>query len=607
MTQKIRILSENLCNKIAAGEVVERPASVVKELVENSLDAGAREIRVEVEKGGKRLIRVVDDGGGMSRDDALLCLERHATSKIRSDEDLFHLNTLGFRGEALPSIAAVSRFALRTRSEESLEGWELYVEAGTVKRAGAVGCPTGTTIEIRDLFFNTPARRKFLRRDETELGHVADVVTKLALACPEVQFYLSHNGRTLIDVYRQGSLAERIGSLLGRPLLQEMVSLTADGPDGLGLSGLVSQPSANRATTGSVYTFINGRYIRDRVVQHALLEGYRSLLEKGRYPHAVLFLTIDPQLVDVNVHPTKHEVRFRDQRTVHDFIAAAVQDALRPSSWLSAGEVRPAEEAEVPERTPPGGDCGSSHAAGTGPEVGLRQRVQESLQKYAGGSAAPSVRPTPAPGTPFVLPVRDEGKRSGGLFSSLRVIGQFRSSYILCQDGDDLLLIDQHAAHERISFERLRHEYRQGRVERQGLLFPAVIELDFREASLFEECRKEFGRLGFDLDPFGGRTFALKAIPQILAGADAEQLLRDVAGEIATIGKSALVEDKVEQVLMLMACHGVIRANQALDTARVEALLRQLDEVNFKGHCPHGRPVMRRLTLIEIERMFKRS
>jgi DNA mismatch repair protein MutL len=614
MKTKIRILSENLCNKIAAGEVVERPASVVKELVENSLDAGATEIRVEVEGGGKKLIRVVDDGEGMGRDDAFLCLERHATSKIRSDEDLFRLQTLGFRGEALPSIAAVSRFALRSRPEETLEGWEIYAEGGTVKRAGAVGSPRGTTIEVRDLFFNTPARRKFLRRDETELGHVGDVVTKLALAHPEVQFRLVHNGRSLIDVYRQAQLRERVASLLGRPLLRDLVPLAVDGPEGLGLHGLVAQPALSRSTSGSAFTFINGRYIRDRVVQHALMEGYRNLLEKGRYPVAVLFLAIDPALVDVNVHPTKHEVRFRDQRLVHEFISRSIRETLRPSAWLSAAEEEPQgrdgnllSAMDEPAALAPI----ASKPFADGPTGEHRQRVQEALSSYA--STRPEEEP-PAPvadfrrpAGPFVLPAREPQGGKGGFFSALEIIGQYRRSYILAQDGDDLILIDQHAAHERIAFERLRAQFRQGSVERQALLFPAVLELDFREAALLNEHLEELGRLGFDLEPFGGKTLALKAVPRLLSDADAERLVRDVAGEIATVGNSALVEEALDEVFAVMACHSVVRANQTLGPAQIGALLRELDHVDFKAHCPHGRPVMKRLCLAEVERMFKRS
>ncbi|NIQ95894.1 MAG: DNA mismatch repair endonuclease MutL, partial [Desulfuromonadales bacterium] len=332
MSQNIRVLPENLCNKIAAGEVVERPASVVKELVENSIDAGATDILVEVESGGKRLIRIVDNGSGMNQDDAFLALERHATSKVRDEDDLFAVATLGFRGEALPSIASVSRLRLRTRAAGSETGWEIYAEGGSVKKAGEVGATQGTTIEVRNLFFNTPARRKFMRREQTEMGHVADVVTKQALACRNVRFRLVHGNRTLLEAHPEESLEARVATILGRPLIREMRSLDRNDGTDLRISGLVSQPSQTRSSPSHVYTFINGRYIRDRVVQHAVMEGYRNLLMKGRYPVAVLFIDIDPALVDVNVHPTKQEVRFRDQRLVHDFITSAVRQTLRDSS-----------------------------------------------------------------------------------------------------------------------------------------------------------------------------------------------------------------------------------------------------------------------------------
>lgn len=611
MAHKIKILPENLCNKIAAGEVVERPASVVKELLENSLDAGATRILLDVEAGGRKLIRVVDDGLGMGRDDAFLCVERHATSKISSDEDLFNLNTLGFRGEALPSIASVSRVCLRTRSEEAEEGWEIHLEGGTVKRADAVGMPRGTTIEVRNLFFNTPARRKFLRRDETELGHVGDVFTRLALAHPQVHFRLTSNERVLTEVFRQNTLEERVASLLGRPLLREMQPLDCNAGEGLRLHGLLGRAEASRSTTGAIYTFINGRYIRDRVVQHGLLEGYRNLLMKGRYPVAVLFLEIDPLQVDVNVHPTKHEVRFREQSLVHDFIASAVREALR-----GAGESEPELQPQRLSVGMPQENIASdpfprpSFSATESPSVSDRHRqsVQESLLSY--GRTLDTARPDrsyqPAPG-PFRVPEPVAAASAAeGFFSGLQLIGQYRQSYLLCQDGEDLLLIDQHAAHERIGFERLKAQAAKGRIEGQSLLFPLVLELDFREADLLQQHLGEMARLGFEIEPFGGRSFSVIAIPAVLAQADTARLVRDMVGEMVLVGKSALIEEALDEVLILMACHSVIRANQALTPAQIRALLRDLDGVDFNGHCPHGRPVFKRMSLGEIEKMFKR-
>ncbi|BCA80048.1 DNA mismatch repair endonuclease MutL [Desulfuromonas sp. AOP6] len=599
MKHRIQLLPEKLCNQIAAGEVVERPSSVVKELVENSLDAGATEVRVEVEKGGRSLIRIVDNGSGMGREDAFLSLERHATSKIRTDEDLFAIRTLGFRGEALPSIAAVSRLTLRTREEDSLEGSEIYLEGGTVRRADAIGMPRGTTIEVRNLFFNLPARRKFLRREETELGHIGDVVTKMALARPDVQFKLSHNGRVLLDVYRHDSLRQRALALLGKTLASDLVAVEGDGQD-LKVTGLVSQPSSTRSTTSAMFAFVNGRYVRDRVIQHAILDGYRNLLLKGRYPVVVLFIEMDPQLVDVNVHPTKHEVRFREQSLVHDFIAATVRDALRPAAWLKE-EPRPeiGRDARAPWED-------ASRPISSPLPPGLPLPAPSSAPRFEAREVAD---PFGSPSAPALsLPEKNICRdSSAGFFSSLILIGQFGHSYLLCQEGDDLILIDQHAAHERIGFERLKSQLRQGKIERQALLFPDVLEFDFRQAALVQEHLDDLQRLGFEMEPFGGNSFVLKAVPQLLHKADPVALLRDVAGELAQIGQSDMLEEALDQVLILMACHTMVRANQKLSLPQMQALLNDMDTVDFKGHCPHGRPVMQRLSRGEIEKMFKRT
>ncbi len=607
MSGTIQILPEQLCNQIAAGEVVERPASVVKELLENALDAGATDIVVEVEKGGRRLIRVIDNGRGMGKDDAFLCLERHATSKIRAADDLFALRTLGFRGEALPSIASVSRLLLRTHAAVEESGWEIYAEGGVIRRAGACGMPPGTTVEVRDLFFNTPARRKFLRKEETEFGHIADLVTRLALAAPQVHFRLVHDGRTLVDAYRQHRLADRVGALLGRPLLTDLLELEVDDGQGLRLSGFISQPAVQRATTGALHIYINHRYVRDRVVRHALLEGYRHVLPRGRYPVVVLFFELDPARVDVNVHPTKDEVRFRDQRQVHDFIAEAVRATLKSSSWL---EVRDSATSTAEIFSP----VTASPLASPPPSRDPRQEVQESLETYARGASfvtrpaitAPSSGAAAISSSLVVVPLQPTTAEDG-FFSSLRLIGQYRNSYLVCQDGSDLVLIDQHAAHERIGFERLRSQYRQGRIPSQSLLFPVIIEVDHGEAEALREALPHLERLGLVVEPFGGKSYVLKEIPQLLDAGQAEQLLRDLAAELRQIGSSSLAEDALEQVLILMACHGVIRANQPLSPPQMTALLRDLDRVDFGAQCPHGRPVMVRQRLTEIEKLFKRT
>ena len=604
MSGTIQILPEQLCNQIAAGEVVERPASVVKELLENALDAGATEIIVEVEKGGRRLIRVVDNGHGMGRDDAFLCLERHATSKIRAADDLFALRTLGFRGEALPSIASVCRMLLRTHAAGEESGWEIYAEGGVIRRANAFGMPPGTTVEVRDLFFNTPARRKFLRKEETELGHIADLVTRLALVSPQVRFRLVHDGKTLIDAYRQNRLAERVGALLGRPLLADLLELDVDDGEGMRLSGFISQPAVQRATTGALHLYINHRYVRDRVARHALLEGYRHVLPRGRYPVVVLFLELDPGRVDVNVHPTKDEVRFRDQRQVHDFIAEAVRRTLKTSSWL------PDPQTPVVDTPTASGLDVDDMPRAAAPSRDLRQAVQESLDTYTRTHFPPLPSRVIAPNFSagaFSAPIESPPAVETGFFSSLLLIGQYRNSYLVCQDGQDLILIDQHAAHERIGFERLRSYYHQGRIPSQALLFPVVIEVDFAEAQALRESLPHLERLGLIVEPFGGKSYVLKEIPQLLDAGQAEQLLRDLAAELRQIGQSTLAEDALEQVLILMACHGVIRANQALSPPQMTALLRDLDRVDFGAQCPHGRPVMVRQRLAEIEKLFKRS
>ncbi|MDZ4183977.1 MAG: DNA mismatch repair endonuclease MutL [Desulfuromonadales bacterium] len=585
MPPSIHLLPENLCNQIAAGEVVERPASVVKELVENSLDAHATQITIEIDGGGSRLIRVSDDGDGMGKDDVFLCLERHATSKISSSADLFRLQTLGFRGEALPSIAAVSRLTVRSQTATAAEGWELYVEAGTVKKAGAIGLPTGTTIEVRDLFFNTPARRKFLRKEETEFGHIAELVTRLALCSPEVQFQLVHNQRTILNAPRQHKLEERIATLLGRPLLADLVKVAmADPGAGLELQGLISHPNLHRSSSAAIYTYINGRYVRDRVVQHAILDGLRHLFPRGRYPVAVLFLSIPGGAVDVNVHPTKHEVRFSQQALVHDFIAGAVREALRPGI-----ESLPPQPPAVDRSHGSSGSYGGTVTLPVAaPVVAEVTQVSEPVVTWA------------APATP--------ARFAGAYFSSLRIIGQFRASYIVAEDDEHLLLIDQHAAHERIGFERLRREFHNGAVARQGLLFPEIVQFDFKETALLSEHLQPLGRLGFELEPFGPRTFALKAVPQLLAGRDNfVQLLHDIASDLAELGVSRRIEDALDSFLLLISCHGMVRARQKLSLIEMTALLAELDGIDFNAHCPHGRPVYSRLSDPEIARLFRRS
>lgn len=604
----IHVLPEALCNKIAAGEVVERPSSVVKELLENSLDAGATDILIELQAGGKKLIRVADNGSGMNRQDAFLSLERHATSKINSDADLFALQTLGFRGEALASIASVSRFLLQTCANEQGLGQQIYAEGGAVKRAEEVGLPQGTVIEVRNLFFNLPARRKFLRKEQTELSHVADVVTKQALSNPAVSFRLKHNERMMLELRREKGLRERFAALLGRSLLKDMSPIECRSEPDLQLAGLISQPQLTRSAGSHIYTFINGRYIRDRVVQHAVMAGYRNLLMKGRYPVVVLFIELDPAQVDVNVHPTKHEVRFRDQGLVHDFIVDSLRKALRPADWIeqSSGST---DSEPVFAATPAAQYCYQPTAAAVPLQAGEAVATyQPQVSPQEGFSAPlPVEQAVTEGGSSAAEQLSLPQSETEGFFSRLQILGQYHQSYLLCQDADDLILVDQHAAHERIGFEKLRQTYTQGSVPSQALLFPEILELDFRSATALEENRVELGRLGFEIEPFGGKSFALKSIPQVLINRNVGELVVDVALELEKIGRTGQLQESIDDILILMACHGVIRANQALSTLESKALLRELDSIDFKANCPHGRPVMQRLTLTEIERLFRRQ
>ncbi len=497
MSHRITILPETLTNKIAAGEVVERPSSVIKELIENALDAGATDISVEISAGGRRLIRVSDNGHGMSREDALLSLERHATSKIRSEDDLDGILTLGFRGEALPSIASVSRFSLATREPDSLEGTEITVEGGRVRDVKACGMAPGTVISVEQIFFNIPARLKFMKSAETETGHVGDVVARMAVSRPAVAFLCSSDGRDLLKVQRS-DLRRRVSQVVGRDTAEKLHAVDYD--DGyVSVSGFVSGPSLVRSGLQSMFTYINGRFVRDKLVQHAVMQAYRGVIDRGRYPVVALFIQLPAGEVDVNVHPTKHEVRFRRQSTVHDAIQAAVEAVLRSSPWLAD---RP--ELPLPSTAPTGQAYRERIAAAAQASLAMPRR-EEYLRTgsvYAAGSGNP-VSPAPEsqpitvsePATAFQpQPSNSEG---AGYFSSLAIIGQFHSEYILCQSGQELVIIDQHAASERVAYQRLKQQFLAGGVESQRLLFPETVELSFSEVAAAVAFSQGSGRSRF--------------------------------------------------------------------------------------------------------------
>lgn len=586
---KIRILPEIVSNKIAAGEVVERPSSVVKELVENALDANSSRIMIEVEQGGRSLIRVSDNGIGMSRDDALLASERYATSKIHSDEDLFAIHTLGFRGEALPSIAAVSKFYLITRDEASQAGTEIIIEGGKIKKVSDVGAPRGTMVTVKHLFFNTPARRKFLKTVSTEMGHIADTVARMALGRSNVQFRLTHNKRQVKNWPSTENPADRIADVLGVDIQQDLHQIEYT-EDDLLVDGWISSGRISRSTSRGIYVYVNGRYVRDRVIQHALFEGYRARLVKGQFPMAVLFIQVPYDQVDVNVHPTKHEVRFAQQKKVHGVIVGIVGERLRladQQDWTinKITENRwPAEQSGVAE-----------------PKCDFRIPEKQIRSQH----------PVPGAhqGTPRVkYPESSIQTRlwKRKRFGDLNVIGQFRDTYILCESEDGLVLIDQHAAHERILFERLKNRSQDSKKTAQKRLIPETIDLGYREGKILEKLIPNLDELGLEIEPFGGNTFVVKSVPELLKNSDVKPLVMEMVEKIAEIGFTSGLEKAVDACLMLMACHGAIRANQKLSNREIKGLLEQLDTCDQPSNCPHGRPTWIDWKIKDLEKLFKR-
>ncbi len=639
---KIKILPEILSNKIAAGEVVERPASVVKELVENALDAGSSRIMIDIEKGGRSMIRVSDNGSGMGRDDALLALERYATSKIYKDQDLFQIQTLGFRGEALPSIASVSRFTLVSREQSADVGTEIYVEGGKIKNVSDIGAPKGTMITIRQLFFNTPARRKFLKTVGTEMGHIADNVASMALGHPGVQFRLSHNEKIVKDWPPVTEPLDRVVDVLGSDLKNDLHAIQFKN-DALSLSGWVSSPRTTRRTSRGLYIYVNGRFVRDRVIQHALIEGFSQRMVKGQFPVAALFITVPFEDVDVNVHPTKNEVRFARQRDVHEAVRQAVSQTLftaDQSSWATRKSFKN-EAFDKPRRVAetgmkefglrPGGGIetdapeGRRNAKGgkrksewgrRNAEIGMKpsfDRFQPKMPNTEeiverGISEEPTTRNSQPPTTNPQLTTHKmqtaiwQKKR----FGDMRIIGQLHNTYIVCEADGGMILIDQHAAHERILFERFNARAAGSPKAAQRLLVPESIELGYREAGVLEKIIPDLASLGLDIEPFGGNTFVIKSIPPQLSERDVKSLVVDIVEKIVEIGFSSGLAELLAECRMVMACHGAIRANQALSEAQIKGLLAQLDDCENPSHCPHGRPTWIRWDIQTLERSFKR-
>lgn len=590
---RIQNLPTQLVNQIAAGEVIERPASVVKELLENSLDAGADRIEVDIEAGGTKLIRVRDNGSGIHRDDLVLALAPHATSKIRTLEELERVASLGFRGEALASIASVSRLRMVSRQENSDRAWEL--DSGGLAGAGGpkpAAAPTGTTVEVRDLFFNTPARRKFLRTEKTEFSHIDSVVRRLSMSRYDVGLTLRHNGRTLFHCKAGESETQsehRIAELLGSEFLDHSVSVDTQGA-GFHLWGRIGLPTFSRAQADLQYFFVNGRMVRDRVVTHAVRQAYQDVLYHGRHPAYLLYLTMDPAAVDVNVHPAKQEVRFRQSGLVHDFLFSAIHGALR--------EVRPAGEAPAdPQPKLPGVTLGSGGRTTPFRQQGMPLQVREQSVAYATLSEV---------GT--ALPVPEEQPDGGAVQHPLGyALGQLHGIYILAQNQHGLVLVDMHAAHERITYERMKLAWQEESLRTQPLLVPQKLAVAPREADLAEENAGLFQRIGLGVDRTGEATLLIRHIPVMLQGADAEQLVRDVLADLAEQGGSNRVDESIRQLLATMACHGSVRANRRLTLDEMNALLRDMERTELSGQCNHGRPTWIQLNMNELDRFFLRG
>jgi DNA mismatch repair protein MutL len=652
---KIRVLSDQVANQIAAGEVVERPASVVKELLENSLDAGATRIRVEIEAGGRKLIRIVDNGHGMGRDDALLAFERHATSKLRSSDDLLSIATLGFRGEALPSIASVARVSLETRAAEDEVGTVMEIAGGKLLRVEDAGLPEGTTIAVRDLFFNTPARRKFLRAEQTELGHVAALVTHYALANPMKHFELHSATQALLVAPAVANAGERLYQIFGRETFESLIPVAAEidfaraglpepppwkreqdyeapEPGFVRLSGFVSKPELQKLNRNSIYVFVNGRLIRDKVILHAFNEAYRNIIPPTSFPVVLLFLEMPPQEVDVNVHPAKTEVRFRQGSFVHDFVRDSVRTALmnaRPAaSFYSAlsGGARASESLMVDVSPLPGVDGAvfeprtlmveeSEGAIDPGDVAGfeLRERLVPPSAGRLGFSGPGMAVGYEDPANPVSNyeswgAQEDAGEKPGTLngLASLKPLGQLRDSFILAVNEEGLWIIDQHVAHERVLFEKILRERKVEAVQRQRLLMPVLVELLPEQMVTFAEIAEELERNGFEAEPFGPRTLAVKATPVGLEGKELERVLEEVLG---VTEKSAQVENEElrrTRIAASIACHAAIKVNMPLEAAKIDWLLRELGKTEHPMSCPHGRPIALRYSLRDIQRAFQR-
>ena len=621
----ITILPDSVANHIAAGEVIERPASVVKELVENSLDAAAGQIDIEIGVGGKEYIRIIDNGHGMSPDNARVAFERHATSKITSTSDLAAISTLGFRGEALPSIASVAKVKLLTRPADAIVGTRVDIHGGEIAHIGESGAAPGTFIEVNDLFYKTPVRLKFLKSPPTEVGYINTVVTDEALAHADVGFSTKNNGRAQLHLPAKSDLLQRIAGLYGRDIVRGLIEVRERAVD-FELHGFIGLPTCHRANRNYQKVFINQRPVKDKTISHAILQSYDTLIVKRRHAVAFLFLSLPPELVDVNVHPTKTEIRFINSQSIHHFITSSLRKTLSSAVHATIPATPPA--ADIPEPIPqpptPAAPIPIQPELPVGPQpvppsqpdrppsqiirwqssesnliATSEQRSQEPARRQTGAVEAPSfptdrlmIQPLPA---------------RRGRFAAMKPIGQFRETYILVQDGSELCIIDQHAAHERIYYERLKQQFSEAAIDIQQLLFPVSLELSHTEQAILEEHLAQLNAYGLEVEHFGGTTYLLKAVPALLAKADHKKLLYDIIDRLVEREKAADLAQIFDGVLILMACHAAIRAHQTLQQSQILALLQQMDAAEYPYTCPHGRPTLIKLTERDLEKIFGRG
>src|SRR5436305_4914955 len=668
---RIHVLPEHVANKIAAGEVVERPASVVKELLENSLDAGSTRVKIQVEAGGKKLIQITDDGCGMVRDDALLAFERHATSKIENAEDLLNIAALGVRGEALPSIASVSRFRLETRASDQDSGTVVEIAGGKIFRVEEAALPSGNSISIRDLFFNTPARKKFLKAESTELSHIASLVTHYALAHPDKHFELHSATNAVLVAPPVAGYSERVYQVFGKDVLDQLISVAAElplahvgvpqpppwlrtkeeeqagiaDPGNLRLHGFVSKPEIQKLNRNSIYTFVNGRLIRDRLIQHALTEAYRNILPPTVFPVVLLFIEMPNAEVDVNVHPSKTEVRFRQQSVMHDFLRDSVRAALmkaRPvPQFVTEIRAHPTASPSLTFGARSGGAAAASAfptipgaaapdifscQAPRDPVITERFHFSEGIAVEANaaipaarfpqqtfGGAAPAQaelgRGTQFAGDACAPPLPDEPvplSDDAPSLSSLKPLGQLRESFILAVNHEGLWIVDQHVAHERVLFERVLKQRSQLQVESQRLLMPMVIELTPAQQAVFTEISEELQKNGFEAEPFGARSIAVKIAPAGLQASDVEHMLHELLDQFSREEQALNLDQIRGRIAASIACHAAIKVNMPLEQNKMQWLLGELAKTDCPMSCPHGRPVVLRYSMKDIQRAFKR-